>query len=1109
MKLSQKLLALGGVTLADYACCPYDDYGMPHDLCTNALPEKTPFSLESDWRNGACKAWESNVDATYDGNDQSCGTNENWGSCGFQRHFPWNQVNTEDKRNRGCEVLLDTGTGSRSHNDGCHCQGFGDAVTTAIVCKTDGSVTDCTTDDSAYLAAQFTTPCYETDFLGRRNIQANKLHLDSALTYSSASSGSLGFSYVADADLSTGSDSNSKLYNLAGVPFLGGVCKLFVPVPRTRITSVQIAGVHVSLEGAGSVFSAKVADENDGAHSQNDHVGTAYCFSVVNPAEALKNSNGIHNGNVAGGALGTSTDFEAMVMKDPMTSLERQAGIEPKFNFFDGSDDQNIGDQLINFNASGNNNSAEKGEADSEVGANFDVVVHIHSEWCNSPSFWTVADMQLLGDYNNGNQDYPLNSQPFTAQASRTDLLYSDAQIDPLPIKTAFDLIGTKNTEQTASETDFTSTTNADACYLAASSCSAQMDTYFEKAKLAATCAANLLTQADCGDEDTEETDAQAAYYTCLSGLLPGIAGDCTDDTDHFDEIEELAVLSQAWGTDVGEYINAVNAYNDDLANSFTHAHTDLMDKRHDEVASYNNVYQQDGNGYLQFPNSNDDAFKDKDGNPDANLYTASASYLRWPNAGAFAAFYSFVACANPPHISGNAAVKADVNYYSIIYNNGVDPDAVGDPTSAETAYSYLGETILRSRTLVMSQSDSDYRDESCQNREFRANVRQVGNSVTHCGPGQLPDTDNKRCSWNWNYNSHSFTGDNDTHNGKTTGDGGIVWKAPSAQNPLDAEEWFDRNDPHSFDMWSTRKRRAVANDRKYAFNMGYWGAQEGATGDGSNMFNGQVFDSENQFHANAIQIPITDFNFNLIFKNADDEVPPMTVEINTDFCFSPSNAAGCTACVPSAAEFNQAGFVDVNGEAVTISADTYAADVAALSGLYHETACGGSDHTVGATTYKTCTPAEISLMQATTHLGSTTVCDSNNGNSYKAENGKGGFRQLTNAQTLTFDDPRIKSALNPTSKKWEVSVQCEKVNMQTLSNTQAQRDYFPECFFGDEIWFTFTYGSDLVGAYPASPAISTPHNLSYNTYVSAWFSSVEVQTTPEYISASQLLSAN
>ena len=69
MKLSQKLLALGGVALADYACCPYDDYGMPHEACTNELPEKTPFSLADDWNHGACKAWESNVDATYDGND--------------------------------------------------------------------------------------------------------------------------------------------------------------------------------------------------------------------------------------------------------------------------------------------------------------------------------------------------------------------------------------------------------------------------------------------------------------------------------------------------------------------------------------------------------------------------------------------------------------------------------------------------------------------------------------------------------------------------------------------------------------------------------------------------------------------------------------------------------------------------------------------------------------------------------------------------------------------------------------------------------------------------------------------------------------------------------
>jgi len=1177
MKLSQKLLALGGVTLADYACCPYDDYGMPHTLCTNALPEKTPFSLANDWRNGACKAWESNVDATYDGNDNNCGTNENWGSCGFQRHFPWNNIDTEVFRNRGCTVTYDEATAIYTPGPGCHCNNFADTETNvhsnnAIACKstgmhagsndsptssggacaggtyaagtvnanlsknhedmtaselasedvccdplaTDPALTnnqgarfdcyrDCTASDTADLAT-----CYETDFLGRRYLQEKKLYIDDTLTYTDGSAGKLEFSYDADATSSTGTSpsvSNSKLYNLGGVPFLGGICKLFVPVPRTRITSVQIAGVHVSLQ-AQSVYSAKVDDDSSAAYDSGnggDDVGTAYCFSVVNPAEGLKNRNGIHNGNVAGGTLGTATDpvvtnsiFNPMFMEG-LTSLERQAGIDPVINFFDGSDAANIGQQLEEGLNGATTNSALNGEADSQVGANFDVVVHIHSEWCNSPSFWAVADMQLTGDYNNGINDYPLNSQPFTAQASRTDTKYSASQMGKLPIKIAFELIGTRDTEQAASEGLFTTERAADTCYAAATSCQTDIDDYFNAVKLAATCAADQ-TQSDCTTEDSNESAAKAAYYSCVNGL--GALVGCTDDTDHFDEIEATAVFSSNWGTDVGEYNNAVYDYNTDLANSFTHAHMDIMDKRHNQVAKYNDVYQQDsGNpGYLRFPNSNDDAFTNIDGS--TGTYTASASYLRWPNAGAFAAFYSFVACANPPHISGDASVKADVNYYSIIYNNAVDPNDVDDPPTEGQAYSYLGETILRQRTLVMSQSDSDYRDENCQEREFRGNVRQVGNTVTNCGPGQLPDTDNKRCTWNWNYNSHSYT------------TGG--WNAPSPQSPLDAEEWFDRNDPHSFDMWSTRKRRGVANDRKYAFNMGYWGVQEDQQGTASAGFNGVAFDAENQDHANAIQIPITDFNFNLLFKNADDEVPPITVEINTDRCFDPSNADGCI-CTPSAQEFNLGGYVDNTEAAVTINAATYAADVLALPDLYHETACGGTDIVIGGTTYKTC---DMAVMKDTSHLGQTTACDSNNGNSYKAASGKGGFRQLTNPQTLTFDDDRIKSALNPSSKKWEVSVQCQKVNMQTLSQTQAQRDFFPDCFFGDEIWFTFTYGSDLLGAYPNSPAISTPYNLSYNTYVSSWFSSVDapvydaqgVETTAvtqEYITASQLLTAN
>merc|ERR1711970_1476587 len=42
-----------------------------------------------------CMAWESNVDATYEGNNRAggCAPN-NWGSCGFQRHFPWRNLDT-------------------------------------------------------------------------------------------------------------------------------------------------------------------------------------------------------------------------------------------------------------------------------------------------------------------------------------------------------------------------------------------------------------------------------------------------------------------------------------------------------------------------------------------------------------------------------------------------------------------------------------------------------------------------------------------------------------------------------------------------------------------------------------------------------------------------------------------------------------------------------------------------------------------------------------------------------------------------------------------------------------------------------------------------------
>merc|ERR1712109_316776 len=146
----------------------------------------------------------------------------------------------------------------------------------------------------------------------------------------------------------------------------------------------------------------------------------------------------------------------------------------------------------------------------------------------------------------------------------------------------------------------------------------------------------------------------------------------------------------------------------------------------------------------------------------------------------------------------------------------------------------------LAEREIVMSQSDSDYRDENCEQRTFRANLRQVGSGVTNCGPGQLPDTDSKRCTWNWNYNPHTAYVDN----------GDPQWNSPSAfasQINGDAEGWFDRNNPHNFDTWSTRKRRAASNDRKYAFNSGYWKVQEN---DGS-MWTANTVVDDQVFNAN------------------------------------------------------------------------------------------------------------------------------------------------------------------------------------------------------------------------------------------------------------------
>jgi hypothetical protein len=1293
MKLSQKLLALGGVTLADYACCPYDDYGMPHAACTTALPEKTPFAMDDDWRNGACKAWEANTDATYDGNDNDCadpGANENWGSCGFQRHFPWNEISTKTMRNRGCVVEITDKTMQAQKKSGdCQCKGMGDAINTGgkvscigfdttkvasttstqnapvinancrayntasglgfttdthfdnaadgksadgstvtgdepFCCNEDALIGDtlncftniCQTQHEALMNGE--TNCItgsadtkSQDILGRRNLQNQQLKFNSsgreyvANTATALGSGTHTFSYESDSTKKTGvSDGtltdNGFLYNLAGVPFLGGVCKLFVPVPMNRIVSVQVAGVHVALGGEGqSAFPAKVG-------TAGLDVGTAYCFSVVNPAEGMNNGN-VHNGNVAGLATSSgidnnfnqftyTNDQDFFQQMSPDTSLGRQAGVEPKIQFFDGtdptSDRSHAGTQLQDSGSMLSGNTLN----DSKVGANFDVVVHIHSSWCNSPSFWNIADMQLTGDYNNGVLDYPLNHLNHPGQSADatmpnvprlstnnknckviddpnngsnvvcscnkgfeqediTALVVAAADASPATASPFCDGAACSAADKTAAqallacEDAYLLTGRVDQAHVDkanAVTAATAATTAYDAAKttwdaaVAVSCA-HSLTQSCTG---TEIADVITALYNkelACARAQPADAADCTAKTallttaiaavnsgsnsgcaypagtiaagcnavagvTGISEFDALLALRKTVATTEATRLDAI-ALLTNMANnpSFTHAHMDLMDKRHNMVAAYNNVYQALSNGYLQYPNHEDDTFMNKDGGYNAptqgDYHTDDWSQnLRWPNAGAFAAFYSFVACANPPSwddatVAGlaNPAVSAITNPYAFIY--GANAAATTMTTSAGNTYAEVGSVMLDGRTIVLSVSDSDYRDESCEVKTFRGNVRQVGYDVTNCGPGQLPDKDSKRCTWNWNYNAAEVA----------RGTNQATWNENVNLFEDDAEEWFDRNDPHNFDTWSTRKRRSFgsANDRKAAFNKGYWNVQDGETArqDGSlgpnanaNYFtNGAVFNANGNGEANGdvIAVPITNFNFGLKFRTAGQTAITHAVNANPVNCFT--EASNDCVCKPSFAELTayvQSTFskLDMSGGgtgAFVPATATFTALPTQADALYH-TACTGTATTAGADTKQLCQDTDFNTVTAGTSVptvnsaGAFTtmaVCEGYKNDPTNTE----GFN-LVNPASLSFDDKRITAAFDHAGDQhWHVTVKCEQAKaMSAIQGYESQRDFFPDCFFGDEIWFTYSY--NIKDLFDTTGTVGT-----HDRYVSAW----------------------
>jgi len=334
MKLSQKLLGLAGLAMADYACCPYDDYGMPHAACAALLTEKTPFvgGAQQSFVGNDCKAWETNIDAQYEGNNRNSGcAMYNWGSCGFQRHFPWKSWDSTERE------LLSLGAAGT------------DEVTIDV------DVSGGTTPNTAAFDATTIVSTSET------------------------------------------------LYNVGASPFLGGMCKLFVPVPATQIVQVQVAGVHKPAGLAQFPGRVRVANENS-------LPGTVYCFGVANIAESMDNTNNVHNGNVAGdGLAGNSPNGRS----DPffgLTSLNRQAGVAYTLQY--GT--PNFADQ----NGSQTNDAAEQIVA---YGANFDVVAHFSDSFCEGTA--NVVEMQLAGDENDDDTDYEYNQNAADFTHAHNDVL--------------------------------------------------------------------------------------------------------------------------------------------------------------------------------------------------------------------------------------------------------------------------------------------------------------------------------------------------------------------------------------------------------------------------------------------------------------------------------------------------------------------------------------------------------------------------------------------------------------------------------------------------------------------------------------------------------------
>lgn len=115
-----------------------------------------------------------------------------------------------------------------------------------------------------------------------------------------------------------------------------------------------------------------------------------------------------------------------------------------------------------------------------------------------------------------------------------------------------------------------------------------------------------------------------------------------------------------------------------------------------------------------------------------------------------------------------------------MVYDTFLTAGTVGTGTATDGVFT----TTSVARTLVHSMFYNDIRHDHSNAHGatgsvvIRGNIRQVGEQVKYCGPGEIPaNSATERCTWNWNF----MVGTNDL-----------------------AEEWFSRTNPSHVNVWNS-----------------------------------------------------------------------------------------------------------------------------------------------------------------------------------------------------------------------------------------------------------------------------------------------------------------